>query len=96
VIADLDPDRAPTRSISAVDPLGDDTLGTKPAGVSEDGGSILRQVVIERDARVRIVQQSRQLGLTIEKRAIAQILAIMLDQVERISGPARQSPIRPR
>jgi hypothetical protein len=56
-ISDLDPDGAPTGSICAIDPLGDDALGTKPAGVSEDGGSILRQVVIEQDARLRITQQ---------------------------------------
>jgi hypothetical protein len=39
-------------------------------------------VFVEPDANLSIAQQSSQRGLAIEKRAIAQILAVMLDQVK--------------
>jgi len=83
-IADLDPHRARPGSISAVHPLRNDALGAKPASVLEHGRAILGDVFVEQDARLRIAQQSRQRGLAVEKRAIAQILAVVLDQVERV------------
>jgi hypothetical protein len=46
-IADLDPDRARTGSISAVDLLRDDTLGAKPASVGENDRAILGNVFVE-------------------------------------------------
>jgi hypothetical protein len=52
--------------------------------VREDDRAVLRDVFIELDASLGIAQQPRQRSLAIKKRATAQILAIKLDQVERI------------
>jgi hypothetical protein len=41
-------------------------------------------VFVQQDADLGIAQQARQRGLAVEERQIAQILAIMLDQVERV------------
>src|SRR5215467_12230593 len=91
-ITHLDPDRAWSRSIGAVDPLRDDSLGTKPASVLEHCGVILGDVFVEQDARPGIAQQPRELGLAVEEGAITQILAVVLDQVEGVEdrGPARR------
>jgi len=43
--------------------------------------AVLGDVVVEQDAGLRVAQQRRQRGLTVEERKIPQILAIMLDQV---------------
>jgi hypothetical protein len=50
--------------------------------VRENGRTILGDVFVEQDARLSTAQQSRQRVLALEKRTIAQILTIMLDQVE--------------
>ncbi len=51
-IADLDPDRARTGSVgSAVDLLGDDALGAKPASVGENRSAVLRNVFVEHTFR---------------------------------------------
>jgi hypothetical protein len=55
----------------------------------EHSRTISGNVFVEQDARLAILQQPRQRSLAIEKRAIAQILTIVLDQVEgvRARGP---------
>src|SRR5262249_54823412 len=83
-IEDFDPDRAPPRSIGAVDPFRDDSLGAKPAGVLEHNRAILGNVFVGQDASPAIAQQSRERRLAVEEREIAQILAVMLDQVKRV------------
>ena len=51
-IADLDPDRARTGSVGgAVDLLGDDALGAKPASVGENRSAVLRNVFVEHTFR---------------------------------------------
>ena len=50
----------------------------------EHGRAILGDVFVEQDAGVGIAQQPRERGLAVEKGAIAQILAIVLDQVEGV------------
>jgi len=57
--------------------------------VREDGRTISGNVFVEQDARRGIAQQSRQRGFAVEKSEIAQVLAIMLDQVECVEdrGP---------
>ena len=50
-IPDLDPERARTRPIGAVDPLGDDALGAKPASVGENRSAVLRNVFVEHTFR---------------------------------------------
>src|SRR5258708_7792512 len=67
-IAHLDPDRARSGSIGAVHPLGDDTLGAKPASVLEHGRAIFGDVFVEQDASLDTAQQSRQRGLAVDKR----------------------------
>ena len=52
-------------------------LGTKAASVLEHGRAISGDVFIEQDVSVSAAQQSRQRGLAIEKRAIAQILSVV-------------------
>jgi len=77
-IPDLDPDRARTRPIGAVDPLGDDALGAKPASMSEHGRTVLGNVFIEQDASLDTPQQACQRGLAVEEWEISQILAVVL------------------
>jgi hypothetical protein len=48
-------------------------------------------VFVEKDVRLEIAQQPRQRGLAAKERAIAQILAIVLDQVEGIEHRAMRS-----
>ena len=81
-IADLDPDRTSTGSVGAIHSLRDDALGTKLASVLEHGRTVLGDVLVEQNASLDTAQQPRQRGLAVEERAIAQILTIMLDQVE--------------
>jgi hypothetical protein len=83
-IADLDPGRTRTGSIPAIDSLGNDAFCAKPASVREDDRAVLGDVLVEQDAGLGIAQQARQRGLSVEERAIAQILAVMLDQVEGV------------
>jgi hypothetical protein len=52
--------------------------------VLKDGGAILGDVFVEQDARFGVAQQTRQGDLPVEERAIAQILAVVLNQVEGI------------
>jgi len=59
-------------------------LGTKPTGVLKHCRTILGNVFVEQDAHAAIAQQSRQRRLAVEDEEIAQILAIMRDQVEGI------------
>jgi len=78
-IADLDPDRTWTGSISAVYPLGDDAFGAKPASVREDSRAIFGDVFVEQDASLGIAQQSRQRRLALKEQPISQILAVVLN-----------------
>jgi hypothetical protein len=55
-----------------------------PASVRGHGRAISGDMFIEQDMSVGTAQQSRQRGLAIEERMIAQILAIVLDQIEGI------------
>jgi hypothetical protein len=82
--ADLDPDAARTGSIGAVNLLRHDALGAKLTGVREDNSAVLGNVFIEQDARLGIAQQPRQRCLAVEERAIAHVLAVMLDEVEGV------------
>jgi hypothetical protein len=82
-IADLDPDAARAGSIPAVDSFGNDALCANPAGVREDDGAVLGEVFIEQDASRGIAQQPCQCGLAVEERAIAHILAVVLDVKHR-------------
>jgi hypothetical protein len=52
--------------------------------MGEHGRAILGDVSVKQDACLGIAQQPRQHSLALKKRAIAQILAIMLDKVEGI------------
>jgi hypothetical protein len=51
-ITDLDPHWAPTGSIGAVHPLGDDALSAKSASVRENDRTILSDVFVEQDAHL--------------------------------------------
>jgi hypothetical protein len=82
-IADLDPDRTSTGSIGAIDLLRHDALDAN-ARMSEHGRPILGDVFVNQDVTLSIEQQPRQRGLAFMKRVIAQIVAIMLDQVEGV------------
>jgi hypothetical protein len=81
-IAHLDPDGARAGPVGAFDPLRNDALRPNAASVRKDGWAIYSGVFINQDARFGLAQQARQRGFAVEKRQIAQILAIMLDQVE--------------
>jgi hypothetical protein len=78
------PDTARAGSIGAIDLLRHDALGAEPASVSEDDRAVLDDVFIEQDAGLGVRQQPCQRCLAVEERAIAHILAVMLDQVEGI------------
>jgi hypothetical protein len=67
-----------------VHPLGDDGLGAKPASMGENDMAILDNVFVEQNASLGIAQQACQRRLAVEKREIAQILTVMLDQIEGI------------
>ena len=67
----------------------------------EHGRAIPGDVFVEHDARVGIAQQARQRRLPVKERAIPQILAVMLDQVESVEdrgmrGRAAAQLIEPR
>ena len=66
--------------MGAIDLLRHDALGAKLTSVRKDGGAILGNVFVKQDASLSIAQQACQRGLAFEERAIAQNLAIMLDQ----------------
>jgi hypothetical protein len=83
-VADLDPDAARAGPIGAVDPLRYDALGAKLARVSQHGRPILDDVFVQQDAWLGLAQQSRQRRLAVQEWEIAQIPAIMLDQVEGV------------
>jgi hypothetical protein len=78
--------------------------GTRPRAISADGAAsgaldasqtpaIFGDVFVEQDASLGIAQQLRQRGLTVGERAIVQILAVMLDQVEGVQDRGSQPPI---
>jgi hypothetical protein len=52
--------------------------------MGEDGRPILGDVFVQQDARFGLAQQPRQRRLPVQEREIAQILAIMLDQVKGV------------
>jgi hypothetical protein len=52
--------------------------------MGEHDGAIFGDVFVQQDAGLGAAQQSRERGLAVEERAIAYILAILLDQVEGI------------
>ena len=61
--------------------------------MSEHGWAILGDVFVEQDAGLDIAQKSRRCRLAIEERAIAYILAIVLDQVKGVeNGRTRGNP----
>jgi hypothetical protein len=97
-IADLDPDAARSGLIGAIDLLRHDALGTKLARMCEHGRPVLGYVFVKQDAGLETAQQLYQRSLAVKERATAQILAIMLDQVEGVEDccpcrpPARQTP----
>jgi hypothetical protein len=63
--------------------------------VCENGRAIFGHVFVEQDARIDIAQQSRQRGLAVDKRAIAQILASRSIPPEILEPVRRQGCIRP-
>jgi hypothetical protein len=100
-IAHLDPGRARTGSIRAINLLRHDALGAKPASVLEHCRAIPGDVFVEHDSGLGIAQQPRQRRLTVKKRAPPQILAIVLDEVESVKdrgmrGRAAAQLIEPR
>jgi hypothetical protein len=58
------------------------TLGAKPARMGEHGRFIFGNMSVKQDANLSVAQEPRQRSLPVQEREIAQILAIMLDQVE--------------
>src|SRR5262245_36534244 len=66
-IAHLDPDRARTGSIGAVDLLGDDARGAEPASVGENDRTILSHVFVEEDASTGVAQQPRQRSFAVQR-----------------------------
>jgi len=82
-IPDLDPGRTPSRSTGAVDTFRDDSLDTRPHAGAQTGLPILGEVFIEQGAGLGVVQRPRQRGLAVEKWEIAQLLAVMLDEVRK-------------
>jgi|SRR5215831_7801553 len=56
--------------MGAVDFLGHDALGAKPA-------SVLGDVFVEQEAHLGVARQPRQWSLAVEEQAIAQILTVM-------------------
>ena len=90
-IPHLNPDRARTRPIGAIDLFGNDALGAKPTSVLEHCRAVPGDVFIEQDASIAIAQQPRQGSLAVEKRPLAQILAIEFDQVEGVEDRAMRS-----
>jgi hypothetical protein len=90
-IADFDPDPARAGPIGTVNPLGNDTFGPKLTSVREHGRPILGDVFVKQDAGLGIAESSRQRSLAFEKRESAQILAIMLDKVERVEDRGSSS-----
>jgi hypothetical protein len=59
-----------------------DALGPKPASVRKDGCAIFDNVFVKQDASLSIAQQPRQRSLSVQERAIAHVLAVMLGEVE--------------
>jgi hypothetical protein len=59
--------------------------------VGEHSGTVLGDVLVEQDAGLDIAQQPRQLGLTVEESAVAQILAIVLDKVDGVGSWSRRA-----
>jgi hypothetical protein len=94
-IADFDPDAARTGSIGTVNSLGNDTLGAKLTSVRKDGKPILGEVFVQQDAGLDATQEARQRCLSVKEGALAQILAVVLDQVEGIEyrGMGSRSPL---
>jgi hypothetical protein len=92
-IADLDPNATWAGLAGAVAPLRHDALGAKPTRMGEDGRTILGDVFAEQDARLDATQEARQRRVAVKEGALAQILAVVLDQVEGIEdcGPRRLS-----
>jgi hypothetical protein len=84
--------------LGTVHSLGNDALSTGPARKGEHDRPIFGDVFVEQDAGLSIAQQPRQSCFTLEKRAIAEILAIMLDQVEGVGifGVSGRRPGRSR
>ena len=83
-LRNLDPGRAGTGSLGAVDPLGKMPSAPSRQPCFKHRRTILSNVFVEQDAHAAIAQQSRQRRLAVEDEEIAQILAIMRDQVEGI------------
>jgi hypothetical protein len=56
--------------------------------VGEDGRAVFSNVLVDQDSRLNIAQEPCQGSLSVKEREIAQILAIVLDQVERVQHRA--------
>jgi hypothetical protein len=52
--------------------------------MGEHGRPALGYVLVEQDARFGLAEQSCKRSLPVQEREIAQVLAVVLDQVERI------------
>jgi hypothetical protein len=81
-IADLDPDAAWAGLVGAIDLLRHGALGAKLASMGKHGRPMFDNVFVKQDASLSMAQEPSQRGLALKKRAVAQILAIMLYQVE--------------
>jgi hypothetical protein len=64
--------------------LRDDALSAKPGRMGEHGQPIFDNVFVRQDVCLGVAQQPLQRSLPAQEREIAQILAIMLDQVEGV------------
>jgi hypothetical protein len=92
-IPDLHPDPTGTRLTGAVGALRDDAFSAKPAGMFEHRRAIPDDLFVEHDACLGIAQQSRQRGLTVEEREIAEILAIVLGSGRTHRGSPYARPL---
>jgi hypothetical protein len=78
--ADFDSDAARAGSIGIVHSLRNDALGTEPARLGEHGRPILDTVFVKQDCLPWCF--AARASPPVQEREIAQILAIMFDQVE--------------
>jgi hypothetical protein len=89
-IAHLDPDEARAGSVGAVDLLRENALGTKPASMGEHSQPIFGKARCPPRYRIAAAPAQPWVG----ERAIAHVLAVMLDQVEGIEDSRHRRPKR--
>jgi Phage integrase family len=83
-VLDLDPIARGSGPVGRRQPFRHDSLEPEPAGVLEDDHAILVGVLVEDDARSRACQQPCQLRLALAERQGSKILAVELQQIERM------------